>query len=487
MSLISDFLIKLLKLPVSYFESRVHGDIIQRIQDHGRIRDFLTNGSLSSIFSIFNLGVFGVILLIYNINIFLIFIIFSILFLGWVLFFLKARRTLEAQMFEQLSDNQSKILQIINGLQEIKLTGSENLKRWEWERIQARLFKINIKNLSLEQYQTAGASFINQLKNILISFIAAKSVIQGDMSLGMMLAVQYIIGQLNGPLIQLVSFIQQAQFAKISLDRISEIHNKEEEEKIGLSIHNLPSNKTITFNDVNFHYGGSSSEKILDSIRLEFPEGKVTAIVGSSGSGKTTLLRLLLKFYAPSKGEIRVGDSNLLNISSSFWRSKCGVVMQDGYIFSDSILNNIVASDERIDKAKLMESTKIACIDSFIEQLPLGYSTKIGNEGVGLSQGQKQRILLARAIYKNPEYLLLDEATNALDANHEANIVKNLEQFMKNRTSIIVAHRLSKVKNADKIIVLDKGKIMEEGKHDELISKRGYYFELVRNQIDINR
>lgn len=485
-SLISDFLIKLMKLPISFFDSKMLGDITQRINDHNRIREFLTNSSLSTIFSVFNLLIFGIVLLTYSFKIFVVFVLFSALYLLWVLLFLKRRKELDYKLFDQLADNQSKIFQLINGIQEIKLTNSETQKRWEWERIQARVFRINVSNLSLEQYQSAGASFLNQMKNILIAYLAAKAVLNGTMSLGMMLAVQYIIGQLNAPLNQLVSFIQLAQNAKISLDRIGEIHSKEEEEEDeGTSVRLMPSGKSISLKNVSFQYGGSGSEKVLDNVSIRIPEGKVTAIVGTSGSGKTTLIKLLLKFYKAGNGEIRIGEQNLNNLSAAFWRSRCGVVMQDGFIFSDTIARNIAVSDEVVDVPKLMNAVRLANIDSFIETLPLGYNTKIGPEGIGLSQGQKQRVLIARSIYKNPDFLFFDEATNALDSNNERTIVENLNLFFKGRTAVIVAHRLSTVKHADQIIVLEKGAVIEQGTHEELSAKRGAYFELVKNQLEL--
>ncbi len=487
-SLISDFLIKLMKLPIGFFDTKMVGDILQRINDHARVKDFLTTSTLSSIFSFFNLLVFGLVLFIYNTTIFTVFVAGSLLYVGWILLFLKRRKELDYKMFDQLANNQSKIYQLIQGIQEIKLTGAETQKRWEWERIQAAIFRVNIKNLSLEQWQSAGASVINQTKNILITYIAAKAVISGQegMTLGMMLAIQYIIGQMNAPLNQLVGFIQAAQYAKISLERIGEIHNKEEEEEdeAGL-LQMMPESKTITLQNISFQYSGPASEKVLEDINLTIPEGKVTAIVGTSGSGKTTLIKLLLKFYKPQRGEIRAGNIHLNNISARIWRSHCGSVMQDGYIFSDTIARNIAVGEENIDKRKLLQAVHIANIQTFVEGMPLAYNTKIGQEGIGLSQGQKQRLLIARTVYKDPDYFFFDEATNALDANNEKVIVENLQQILKGKTAVIVAHRLSTVKNADNIVVLEKGKIIEQGSHIELVSKRGAYYELVRNQLEL--
>lgn len=485
-SLVSDFLIKLMKLPLGFFDSKMIGDLLQRINDHSRVRDFLTTSTLSTIFSMFNLVIFGIVLFIFNPLIFVIFTIGAVLYFVWVLLFLSKRKELDYKMFDQLSANQSKVYQLIQSIQEIKLTGSEMQKRWEWERIQARIFRINIQNLSLEQWQGAGATLITQVKNILISFISAKAVINGTMTFGEMLSVQYIIGQLNTPLNQLIGFIQVTQNAKISLDRIGEVHNKEEEEEDNPAVIDMvPENKAIQISNLSFQYGGPDSDKVLNDITLDIPVGKITAIVGTSGSGKTTLIKLLLKFYTNYKGDIKIGSTSLNNISARIWRSHCGSVMQDGYIFSDSIANNIAVWDDNIDKQKLLQSVRIANIEEFINSLPLGYNTKIGQEGVGVSQGQRQRLLIARSIYKNPDYFFFDEATNSLDANNEKTIVENLNSFFKGKTAVIVAHRLSTVKNADNIVVLEKGKLVEQGTHNDLVAKKGAYYELVKNQLEL--
>ena len=487
-SLISDFLIKLMKLPLGFFDTKMVGDILQRINDHARVKEFLTTSTLSSIFSVFNLLVFGVVLFIYNSTIFSIYLGGSILYVVWIFLFLNKRKELDYKMFDQLASNQSKIYQIIQGIQEIKLTGSETQKRWEWERIQAGIFRVNIKNLSLEQWQSAGASVINQTKNILITYVAAKAVISGvdGMTLGMMLAIQYIIGQMNAPLNQLVGFIQAAQYARISLDRIGEIHNKEEEEEDATGLLQLmPESKSIVLENVSFQYSGPDSDKVLDNINIVIPEGKVTAIVGTSGSGKTTLIKLLLKFYKPQQGDIRAGNIHLNNISARLWRSHCGTVMQDGYIFSDTIARNIAVGEENINKRRLLQAVHVANIQAYIEAMPLGYNTKIGQEGIGLSQGQKQRLLIARTVYKNPDYFFFDEATNALDANNEKVIVENLQHILQGKTAVIVAHRLSTVKNADNIIVLEKGKVIEQGTHNSLVSSKGAYYNLVKNQLEL--
>ncbi|MEA2106730.1 MAG: peptidase domain-containing ABC transporter [Bacteroidota bacterium] len=485
-SLISDFLIKMMKLPVSFFDSKMIGDLIQRIGDHRRIESFLTSSTLNILFSFVNLIIFGIVLFIYSVNIFLIFLVGSVLYTLWVYLFMKKRRELDNRRFAQLSDNQSNIIQLITGMQEIKLNNCEKQKRWEWERIQARLFRVNIASLSLNQYQQAGGVFINEVKNIIITFIAAKSVIDGNMTLGMMLAVQYIMGQLNSPINQMISFLQSTQDAKISMERLGEIHQKDDEESDETpKIDILPETRDLNVEKVSFQYEGPHSPFVLDEVDLNIPEQKITAIVGTSGSGKTTLIKLLLGFYQPVKGKIKLGDQYLINISNRMWRDKCGVVMQDGFIFSDSIANNIAVSDEIPDRKKLLHAVKVANIQEFIESLPLGYNTKIGQNGVGLSQGQKQRILIARAVYKNPEFIFFDEATNALDANNERVIMENLGQFFKGKTVVVVAHRLSTVKNADQIVVLEKGKLVEKGTHAELTKKKGAYYELVRNQLEL--
>lgn len=485
-SLISDFLIKLMKLPVSFFDTKMIGDLLQRIGDHKRIETFLTSSTLNILFSFVNLIIFALVLAYYNLQIFIIFLTGSGLYVFWILIFMKKRRELDYKRFDQMSSNQSSLIQLITGMQEIKLNNSEKQKRWEWERIQAKLFKVGIKGLALNQYQQAGSTFINEIKNIFISFLAAKAVIDGDITLGMMLAIQYIIGQLDAPINQLVGFIHSLQDAKISLERLGEIHNKEDEENDTKSkITIFPEDQSINLDHVSFQYEGPHSELVLKDISMVVPEGKITAIVGASGSGKTTLLKLLLKFYEPVEGEIRLGDISLSNFSNRLWRSKCGAVLQDGFIFSDTIANNIAISDDYVDKEKLQYAVKTANIQDFVEALPLGYNTKIGNDGHGLSQGQKQRLLIARAVYKNPEYLYFDEATNALDANNEKVIMENLDRFFEGRTVVVVAHRLSTVKNADQILVLNRGVITERGTHIELTKKRGEYYNLVKNQLEL--
>lgn len=491
--MLSDFVIKLMKLPIVYFDSRATGDILQRITDNNRIHKFLSTTTLDVLFSALTLLVFSFILAYFNLSLFIVFIIGSSFYVVWIMLFMKRRAEMDFRYFDQAASNQNTTIQLIDGMQEIKLNGSEKRRRWDWEALQTRLFKLNIKNLALTQTQNEGGQFIDQIKNIIISFIAAKAVIDGEMTLGTMLSVQYIIGQMNVPINNFLGFIRNYQDAKLSLLRLSEIHDKGDEEPLDFEfINEFTGEKSIKIENLNFRYGSSASELILKNINMSVPEGKVTAIVGASGSGKTTLLKLLLKFNEPTSGAIIVGNTNLKNFGFNFWRANCGAVMQDGFIFADSISRNISESDSSgmIDKKKLRQAAHVANIEEFVEELPNGYKTKIGSSGIGISGGQKQRILIARAVYKNPEYVFFDEATSALDANNESVIMHNLDAFFKNgnkksKTVIVVAHRLSTVKKADQIIVLNKGEIVERGTHNELVLQKGYYFGLVKNQLEL--
>ena len=484
-SLISDFFIKLMNLPIAFFDSKMTGDIMQRINDHQRIENILTTSSLNVLFSTMNFLVFSFVLAYYSLQIFAIFITGSFLYFLWILFFLKRRRELDYKRFSQISNEQSKVIEIINGMQEIKLHNAEKQKRWNWEHVQARLFNISIKSLALEQYQSVGSNFLNEIKNIIITIISAKFVIEGEITLGMMLAISYIVGQLNSPIQQFINFIRQLQDAKISLERLGEIHNKKDEDEETVSnIKKIELDSDIKVSNIDFRYLGNQ-DLVIKNLSITIPTNKITAIVGTSGSGKTTLMKLFLKFYKPVKGEIFIGNNNLEEIPNKLWRKHCGVVMQEGYIFNDTIAGNIAIGHQEIDFNRLEEAVEIANIKSFIESLPLGYNTKIGMEGTGLSTGQKQRLFIARAIYKNPDFLFFDEATSALDSNNEKVIMENLNTFFKNKTVVIIAHRLSTVKNADQIIVLEQGKIIEQGTHKELISIKGNYFNLVKNQLEL--
>jgi ATP-binding cassette subfamily B protein len=537
LSILTDFLIKLMRLPVSFFDSKQTGDLLQRMNDHSRIESFLTGSSLNTLFSLFNLLVFSIVLAVFNVPIFIVFLLSSVLYSLWVVLFLKKRKQLDYKRFDIAAKEQSAVIQLIQGMQEIKLNGVEKPMRWFWEGLQARLFRLSMKGLALNQWQQAGAFFVNEGKNILITFLAAKAVIEGQITLGTMLAVQYIIGQLNSPIEQLIGFLQSWQNAKISMDRLNEIHTMDDEEpESSVFQHSLPisfvrqvagggastvhfqepfvmvplkedlanasdavrfqkdlvpdgsafkEQTGISFRNVCFTYPGAGNEPVLKDISLFIEKGKTTAIVGVSGSGKTTLLKLLLRFYEPQKGEIRLGETALSTISHKTWRSHCGVVMQESFIFSDTIARNIAVGTERIDMDRLYCSVEIANVREFIESLPLGFNTKIGADGTGVSMGQKQRILIARAVYRDPDFIFFDEATNSLDANNESTIIQNLQSFFAGRTVVVVAHRLSTVKNADQIIVLNKGVISERGTHQELVSLKGDYYTLVKNQLEL--
>ncbi len=483
-SLISDFFIKLMKLPISYFDSRMTGDIMQRIGDNHRIQQLLTGSSLNVMFSLVNLVVFSFVLAFYSAQLFMVFFVGGALYLFWILFFLKKRKELDYKRFSQVATEQSKVMELINGMQEIKMHNAEKQKRWGWEFVQIRLFKVSMQSLTLEQWQSVGSNFINHLKDLLITFFAATLVVKGELTLGMMLSVQYIIGQLNSPLMQMVDFIRSLQDAKISLERLGEIHDKENEEDVlNPKIQDLE-HSDINIKNLSFRYTGNPA-LVLEKLDLIIPKQKTTAIVGTSGSGKTTLLKLIMKFYEPNEGEISLGKIKFDTISPRAWRMNCGVVMQDGFIFNDTIANNIAVGDDYVDKKRLLHAIETANIKDFIESLPLSYNTQIGNEGTGISGGQRQRLLIARAVYKNPDYLFFDEATSSLDANNEKVIMENLNQFLVGKTAVIIAHRLSTVKNADQIVVLEKGKIVEIGTHKELVLAQKNYYELVKNQLEL--
>ena len=485
-SLVSDFFIKLLKLPMSFFDTKLMGDLMQRMNDHSRVNTFLTQQTLNITFAMLTFVVFSVVLFFYNKLVFVIFLLGSILYGAWMTLFLKRRKVLDYELFEQQAINNNKTYEFITSMQEIKLQDCEQRRRWEWEDTQADLFGVQMKSLKLQQTQEAGSIFINEVKNIIITVVAATAVIHGQMTLGMMLAVQYIIGQLNSPVEQLMNFFYSLQDVKISLERINEIHQMDDENgKEGLQTSIEDKSEGIDIKNIMFKYDPHALRKTIDDVNIHIPQGKVTAIVGASGSGKTTLIRLMLGYYPVLEGKINIGNTDINKLNKKWWRRQCGVVMQDGVIFSESIARNIAVDDGDIDKERLLKAAEIACIKDYVMALPLKFNTKIGRDGVGLSQGQKQRILIARAVYKNPDYIFLDEATNSLDANNERNIVENLDKFYKGKTVVIVAHRLSTVKNADQIVVIDHGNVVEVGNHESLTAKRGAYYNLVKNQLEL--
>jgi ATP-binding cassette, subfamily B, bacterial len=485
-AVISGFLHKLMSLPVAFFDTKLTGDILQRIDDNNRIEEFLTSASLSILFSFFNIVVFGIFLAIYSPGILLLYLGGTILYILWVSLFMRNRARLDTQRFKKMAETNSKLITLINGMQEIKLTQSETSKRWEWEKLQASLFGLKIKSLGLIQYQSAGATLINEITNLCVTVMAASSVIHGYFSLGTMLAIQFIIGQMNVPVSQIIGFFRMSQDARMSLNRLAEVHSMDDEESNPeMKVRKMPSRKDIYINNLSFQYEGPHSPFVLRNVDLCIPQDKVTAIVGTSGSGKTTLLKMLLGFYQPVAGEILVGDTLLSNLSLKVWRANTGAVMQDGFLFPDTIASNIAPGIAEIDEDRMMSASETANIKGFIESLPLGFNTKIGANGHGLSEGQKQRLLIARIIYKNPEIVIFDEATNSLDAGTERVIVENLAGFFKGKTVIIVAHRLSTVRSADNIIVMDEGHISEMGTHQELIAKKGNYYKLVKNQLEL--
>lgn len=485
-AVISGFLQKLMSLPIFFFDTKLTGDILQRIEDNNRIEEFLTSASLNILFSFFNLFVFGIVLAIFNIKILLLFLAGTALYITWVSLFMKSRARLDHQRFRMMAQSGNKLINIVNGMQEIKLTQSELSMRWDWEKLQASLFGLKVRGLSIVQYQSAGATLINEVVSILITIIAATSVLKGEMTLGVMLAVQFIIGQINVPVSQIISFFRISQDARMSLDRLAEVHNMQEEEPDpGIKIRKLPDKKDLFINGLSFQYEGPRSPYALKDIDLFIREGKITAIVGTSGSGKTTLLKMMLGFYQPVNGDILIGDVRLQNLSLKTWREKVGAVMQDGFLFPDTIAANIAPGIQEINEEGLVAAAETANIRSFIDSLPLGYNTKIGANGHGLSEGQKQRLLIARVVYKNPDIIFFDEATNSLDANNEKVIVENLVPFFKGKTVVVVAHRLSTVRNADTIVVLDSGRVVETGSHEALINSRGAYYNLVKNQLEL--
>ena len=484
-SLVSDFFIKLLKKPMSFFDTKLMGDLLQRIGDHSRVQNFLTGQVLNVVFTFLNFIIFGIVLFFYNKIIFGIFIAGSFIYGLWISSFLQRRKVIDYELFEQQAINQNKTYQFITSMQEIKLQDCEQRRRWEWEDTQADLFKVQMKSLKLQQTQEAGSIFINEVKNILITVFAATAVINSQITLGAMLAIQYIVGQLNSPIEQFMSFIYSLQDVKISLERINEIHEGKNEETKENQAKAFNSEKSIKIEDINFKYDSHALKNTLEGVSFDIPEGKVTAIVGASGSGKTTIIKLMLGYYPVLSGSISIAGRNIKDYNLKWWRRQCGVVMQDGVIFSESIARNIAVDDGEIDKVRLLKAAEIACIKDYVMALPLRFNTSIGRDGVGLSQGQKQRILIARAVYKNPDYIFLDEATNSLDANNERSVVENLDKFYKGKTVVIVDHRLSTVKNADKIVVIDHGKVVEVGNHKSLTAKQGAYYNLVKNQLEL--
>ncbi len=484
--LIADFLIKLTAMPLQFFDSRMTGDILQRIGDHGRIKNFLLSNSMRIVFSLINLVVFLSILAYYNMLVLTIFVIGNVLYVIWISFFMRYRRELDIKRFNQSAQEQSKMIQLIQGMQDIKLNNCERQKRWEWERIQVRLFQIGLRGLRIGQIQQSGSVFFTQTTHILIYYIAAKAVVDGSMTIGMMMSLTYIIGQVSAPIGEFIGFAQSFQDAKISLERLNEIHSQDDEETdIDKKLATLPAERDIEIKDLSFSYNGSEHELALKNISLSIPAHKVTAIVGESGCGKTTLIKLLQGFYEPMHGSIKIGGTILSDINPHTWRAATGSVMQDSFIFSDTIANNIAVNSDEIDKVQMMNAAHMACIDDFVKSLPLGYDTIIGMEGKGVSQGQRQRILIARAIYKNPKYIFLDEATNSLDATNEARIMDNLRCFYEGRTVVVSAHRLSTVRDADQIVVMAGGEIVEMGNHESLLKRRGKYYELVKHQMNV--
>jgi len=485
-SILTDLLIKIMKLPMSFFDLKTHGDLMQRMSDQQRIESFLTGNTLNTLFSLINMLIFGTLLIIYNKTIFLVFFIATTLYTLWILFFMKYRKELDHRRFKIGSENQTYMVEMIQSIKDIKLNNAQKQKRWGWEALQAKLFQFKVKSLALAQYQSLGSMAINQTKGIFITYISAKAVIDGEITLGGMMAIQYIVGMVSNPVESLLSFLQSYQDAKISMERLNEIYETPEEEDIQKDyLSKLPTQKDIEIRNLTFRYYGAGNEPIFQKLNLTFPSGKTTAIVGTSGSGKTTILKLLLRFYDYEEGEILVGGKRLEQIDFSLWRDSCGAVLQDNYIYADTIQRNIAINDEFPDEQRLQNAITVANLDEFIAEQPFGIATKIGTGGKGVSQGQRQRLMIARAVYKEPDFILLDEATNSLDANNEKVIIENLDRFFRNRTVVVVAHRLSTVKNADNIVVIEKGEVVEHGTHSALTQLKGRYFELVKNQLEL--
>ncbi|MGD1847585.1 MAG: peptidase domain-containing ABC transporter [Salibacteraceae bacterium] len=487
--MISDYLFKLLKLPLSFFETRNTGEHLQRVVDHIRIQQFVSSSTVNMLYSLLLFLVFNAILAVYSTSIFVVFLLGASGYIGWTFFFLRKRAALDYKKVDEMAESQTTLVQIINGVREIKLNNSQRKSRWKWEQLQIKLFKTSVSSLQLEQYQSIGASFINELKNIIITFLSATAVVEGNITLGMMVSVQFIVGQLNVPLSNFIGFIQTWQDAQLSLERLEQVHSQEDEDVVGDKLRELPSQKDIVVKDLWYRYGGKSSPFVLKGINCTIPEGKTTAIVGGSGSGKTTLLKLLLKFAQPTQGSIHIGPVNLQGIHNDYWRLNCGAVMQETFIFDDTIAGNIAESEqnELLDRGRLGEAAVVANLHEFVDQLPNRFNTALGSTGIRLSGGQEQRIMIARAVYKSPSYVFFDEATSALDANNEREIMENLERFLHQRTSVVVAHRLSTVRNADHILVLEHGEIVEEGTHEQLTERKGKYYALVKNQLELGK
>lgn len=483
--IISDYLEKVMRLPMKFFETKSIGDFNQRISDHYRLESFTTSETLMTVFSLISFSVFFIIIGLYSIKILAVYLIFTILSILWMVYFLKKRKTIDYKLFRIRTENQNAIFEMINGMSEIKLNNFQEFKRKEWQQIQGKLYKARMKSLGINQTQGAGYTILNQSQSIIVTFIVAIAVVRGEITLGMMMSITYILGQMSSPLSQLIGFVQRLQDAKISLERSGEVHIQEDEDCKEL-YRSLPeSNESIAVRNLSFRYGGTYSKIVLKEIDFVITKGRTTAIVGESGSGKTTLIKLLLKFYPPTEGIIYLGEMPLDDFSADEWRSNCGIVMQDNFIFADTIERNIVLGDEEIDKERLAEAIRIANLVSFLEQQPMGLQTRVGTAGMGISGGEKQRIMIARAVYKNPNYLFLDEATSSLDAENERIIVENLNAFFRYKTVVVIAHRLSTVKNAHQIVVLKDGEIKETGNHKKLIARKGVYYELVHNQLDL--